>query len=85
MGGVGGIYWELDMCTKCVEQAYMYMGHQNQNGENIKYSYNFSIRRALLPLLQVTTLMNKVKKVLGIYRVKRLVKKVAVIHSIQNF
>ena len=32
------------------------------------------------PLLQVTTLMNKVKKVLGIYRVKRLRKKVAVIH-----
>ena len=34
----------------------------------------------LPPLLQVTTLMNKVKKVLGIYRVKRLRKKVAVIH-----
>ena len=32
------------------------------------------------PLLQVTTLMNKVKKVLGITRVKRLGKKVAVIH-----
>ena len=32
------------------------------------------------PLLQVTTLMNKVKKVLGITRVKRLWKKVAVIH-----
>ena len=33
-----------------------------------------------LPLLQVTTLINKVKKVLGIIRVKRLRKKVTVIN-----
>ena len=32
------------------------------------------------PLLQVMTLMNKVKKDLGITRVKRLGEKVAVIH-----
>ena len=31
-------------------------------------------------LLQVTTLMNKVKKVLGITRVKQLVKKIKIIH-----
>ena len=32
------------------------------------------------PFLQVTTLMNKVKKVLGITRVKQLGGKVAIIH-----
>ena len=45
-----------------------------------KFSTHGQTKACKPPLLQVTTLMNKVKKVLGIYRVKRLVKKVAVIH-----